>query len=77
MNNTGDISTKYRLSVRTTSRLKSLIIAIADIEGVSVSDTIHKLYRDKLTSLQESGIDLPDTATREIDRHFDLLMLVG
>ena len=71
------ISTKFRISLRTTERLKAVLLAIEDIEGISMTDNLHELYRDKLMALQEMGdIDLPQEAMIEIKEHFDLISMI-
>jgi uncharacterized protein (DUF1778 family) len=68
-----NINTRHRLSFRTTPALKRLITAIADIEGVTLGDVIHTLYKDKLELLHEE-LELPVIAMTEIELHFDEIL---
>ena len=68
-----DINTRHRLSFRTTPTLKRLITAIADIEGVTLADEIHRLYKDKFESLHEE-LELPVIVMTEIELHFEQIL---
>ena len=75
MNKLENISTQYRLSIKTTGKLKDVISAIADIENVSTGDLIHQMFKDKFQVLLETDdIDLPESAISEVNKHFDLVL---
>ena len=68
-----EINTKTRLSFKTSPELKKVLIAISDIEAVSIGDTVHQIYRDKFLSLEQE-LDLHGDATAEILRCFDVVL---
>jgi len=71
------ILTKFKISLKTTEKLKAVLLAIEDIEGISITDTVHKLYRDKLAALLDThDIDLPQEAIVEVRKHFDLILML-
>ena len=65
-----------RLSFKTTKKLRDLINSIADIEKVSLSDTIHAVYQQKFNEMARD-IDLPVGALEEANNDFQYMLLVG
>jgi len=68
-----EINTRTRLSFKTSPELKQVLIAISDIESVSIGDTVHQIYKDKFISL-EQDLNLHVDATVAILRHFDVVL---